>query len=184
MLKKALISVIIITAVLLANSAVYAQSDARYGKAAVPVFKLTSDAEVSKTFSREYLIAGNSIEGTVVTIDLYWFRAADKRSIIDREDVSEEVEKEGDWIFQQTGEYEVGASGLFAEAVKLNLGLNRIVLLAKDTDGNTNEITIEIKRFWEKQASRKVNGNTMNKFVGDMSNSINMDKSEDKDNTQ
>lgn len=176
MFKKALISIIIVTAVFSAGSAVYAKSETRYGRDTVPVFELLSDIEGSKTFSKEYMVSGNASEGTKVTIDLYWFKPADEKSILARKKALENSEKEGDWIFQKTKGFKVGASGIFAEPVKLNLGLNKIVLFIKDISGNTDEITLELERFLEKQASEEVSGSTMNKFVDDMSNSTNTDK--------
>ncbi|HOE56798.1 MAG TPA: hypothetical protein PLL98_04400 [Bacillota bacterium] len=175
MFKKLLVSVIIITAVFLAGSAVYAQSEMKNGRDNLPVFELRPDSEGSKTFGNKYSIKGSASEGTKVTIDLYWFRTADKKSIIARKKALEDSEKEGDWIFQQTSEFKVGASGIFAESVELNLGLNKIVLFIKDVNGNTDEITLEMERFLEKQASEEVSGITINKTVENISNSINAD---------
>lgn len=173
MFKKVLISAIIATAVFAAGSAVYAQAGTSYGRDTAPVFELLSDKEETKTFSREYVISGNASEGTEVTIDLYWFRAEDEKSIIAKKKTAEASEGEGDWIFQQTQEFKVGASGIFAEPVVLNLGLNRIELFIKDVHGNTNEMIFELERFLEKQASEEVSGSTFNKFVDDISNRVN-----------
>lgn len=182
MFKKVLISAIIATVVFAAGSVVYAQSEksytsyTRYGRDTDPVFELLSDKEESKTFSREYVISGNAEEGTEVTIDLFWFRTEDEKSIIAKKKSLEDSQTEGNWIFQQTEGLTVGASGIFAESVALNLGRNRIILYIRDKSGNTTERTLEIERFWEKQASEEVSGSTINKFVEDISNSINIDK--------
>lgn len=179
MLRKMLVSTIIATAVFAAGSAVYAQSGAEYSKYkedTAPIFVLQSDKEESKTFDREYIISGNAKEGTEITIDLYWFSIGDEKSIIAKKKSSGDSEKEGSWILQQTDTLVVGASGLFAEPVSLNLGKNRIVLFIKDTAGNTAEKTLEVERFLEKQASEEVNGGTLNKFVEKISNKTNANK--------
>lgn len=173
MFKKVLISAIIATAVFAAGSAVYAQAGTSYRRDTAPVFELLSDKEETKTFSREYVISGNASEGTEVAIELYWFRAEDEKSIIAKKKTVEVSEREGDWIFQQNKEFTVGASGIFVEPVELNLGLNKIVLFIRDIDGNKNKMTLELERFLEKQASEEVNGSTLNKFVDDISNSVN-----------
>ena len=173
MFKKVLILAIIAIAVFAAGSVVYAQSETSYGRDTAPVFELLSDKEETKTFSKEYVISGNASEGTEVTVDLYWFSTEDEKSIIAKKKTVEVSEKEGDWIFQQTEEFKVGASGIFVEPVTLNLGLNKIVIFVRDIKGNTNEMTIELERFLEKQASEEVSRSTLNKFVDDILNSIN-----------
>jgi hypothetical protein len=60
--------------------------------------------------------------------------------------------------------------------VTSSLGKNRIVLFIKDKNGNTAEKALEVERFWEKQASEEVNGSILNKFVEDISNSVNVNK--------
>ncbi|MEA4847996.1 MAG: hypothetical protein VB106_12265 [Clostridiaceae bacterium] len=169
MFRKVLISAIIVTAVFAAGSAVYAQSATDVD----PVFVLLSDKEESKTFDREYVISGNAKEGTVVTIDLYWFKTGNEKSIIVNKKPSEASESEGNWILQQSENYTVGASGIFAESVALNLGKNRIVLFIKGINGDTDEIALELERCSEKQAREEVSGNSLNKFVENMSNQVN-----------
>ena len=174
MFRKVLISAIIATVVFAAGSVVYAQSGTNYEEDTAPVFELLSDKEETKTFSREYVVSGNAIEGTEVTIDLFWFKAEDEKSIIATKKEVEGSEKEGNWILQQTEEFTVGASGIFVEPVALNLGLNKIVLFIKDIDGNTYEMTLQLERFWEKQASEEVSGSTINKCVDDISNRLDL----------
>lgn len=178
MFKKMLVSAIIVAAVFAAGSAVEAQAGTSYRKDTVPKFELKSGKGELKTFSREYVISGNASEGTQVTLDLYWFRTEDEKSIIARKKSAENSEKKGDWIFQQSEEFKVGASGIFLEPVSLNLGLNKIVLFIKDINGNTDEITLKLERFLEKHVSEEVSGNTINKTKADMSNSTNTDKQE------
>ncbi|HYE81916.1 MAG TPA: hypothetical protein VEG39_07085 [Clostridia bacterium] len=176
MFKKVLITAAIATAVFAAGSAVYAQSDAsyvKYGKDTAPVFDLQSDKDESKTFEKEYIISGNAEEGTEVTFDLYWFGTEDDKSIIVKKKPSEDSEEEGIWILQQSEEFTVGASGIFAESVDLNLGKNKIVLFITDKNGNTDERTLEVERFLEKEASEEVNGNNLNKVKEDLSNKVN-----------
>ena len=173
MFRKMLVSAIIATAVFAAGSAVYAQTGTVYGKDTAPIFELQSDKDESKTFDREFVISGNSQEGTEVNIELYWFSQEDEKSIISQKKSLGDSEKEGNWILQQTEELVVGASGIFAEPVDLSFGKNKIVLFVTDKDGNTAEITLEVERFLEEQASKEVNGNTLNKFVEDILSSIN-----------
>lgn len=179
MIKKMLVSAVIITAVFAAGSAVYAQSEsgyARYRKDTAPVFDLQSDKDEFKTFDREYVISGNASEGTEITIDLYWFSTEDDKSIIANKRSEEDSVEEGNWILQQTEELVVGASGIFAEPMALNLGKNKIELFIRDINGNTAERTLEIERFLKKQASKEVNGESLNKFVENITNSINTNK--------
>lgn len=176
MFKKVLISAIIATAVFAAGSAVYAQSEAGYRRDTAPVFELLSDKEESKTFESEYVISARAKEGTKVSISLYWFSTDDEKSIIAKKKSVEGSEKEGSWILQESSEVTVGASNIFAETVSLNLGKNRIVLNIKDINGNKTKKTLELERFLKKQASEEVNGDTLNKFVEDILNSVNTDK--------
>ena len=172
MFKKVLISAIIATAVFAAGSAVYAQSETnytRYGRDTDPVFVLQSENVESKTFFREYIIEAIANEGTEVSMDLYWFRNEDEKSIIEKKKEAEDSEKEGSWILQESEKLTVGASNMFAETVSLNLGKNRIVLNIKDVNGNKAEKILEIERFLKEQASKEVNGDAFNKFVEDIS---------------
>ena len=176
MFKKVLISAIIATVVFAAGSAVYAQSESnytRYGRDTDPVFELLSDKEESKTFFREYIIEAIAEEGTEVSMDLYWFRSEDEKSIIAKKKEEEDSEKEGSWILQESEEVTVGASNIFAETVSLLLGRNRIVLNIKDANGNMAEEILEIERFLREQASKEVNGDAFNKFVEDITNTPN-----------
>lgn len=179
MLRKMLVSAIIATAVFAAGSAVYAQAETGYSgyrKDTVPVFGLQSDKSESKTFDREYIISGNAKEGTEIIIDLYWFSTEDEKSIIAKKKSDEGSENKGSWILQQTEKLIVGASGLFAEPVALNLGKNRIVLLVTDIKGNEAEKTLEVERFLEKQASKEVNGEALNKLVEEITIEANENK--------
>lgn len=177
MFKKVLITAVIVTAVFAAGSAVYAQSDAnlaRYKKDTAPVFALQSDKSETKTFEREYIISGSAEEGTKVVYEVYWFGTEDEKSIIVKKKPEEDSqEKAGIWILQQSEEFTVGASGLFAETVDLSLGKNKIVFFIEDKKGNTAEKTIEIERFLEKDASEEVNVDNMNKVKEDLSNKVN-----------
>lgn len=171
MFRKILISTIIATAVFAAGSAVYAQSGTNYAEESATIFELSSVKEESKTFGREYVISGSAREGTVVTIELYWFKS--EKSIIVNKKQSKSSESEGDWIFQNSKEYTVGSSGIFAEPVALNLGKNKIVLLISNADGETEQITLELVRSLEKDAIEEVNGTSLNKFVENLSNEVN-----------
>lgn len=171
MFRKILISIIIATAVFAAGSAVYAQSGTNYAEESAAIFELSSVKEESKTFGREYMISGSASEGTVVTIELYWFKS--EKSIIVNKKQSKSSDSEGDWIFQNSKEYTVGSSGIFAEPVTLNLGKNRIVLLISNIDGETEQITLELVRSLEKDAIEEVNGTSLNKFVENLSNEVN-----------
>lgn len=176
MFRKMLVSAIIATAVFAAGAAVYAQSETGYDRDIAPIFELQTDRDESKTFDREFVISGNAKEGTEVAIELYWFSQEDEKSIIVNRRSSEDSDVEGDWILQQTEEVVVGASSIFAESVYLNFGKNKIVILVTDIDGNTAQKTLEVERFLEEQASKEVNGSTLNKFVEDITNSINTNK--------
>ncbi len=179
MFKKVLISAIIATAVFAAGSAVYAQSETeytRYRRDNAPVFELLSDKEETKTFESEYVISARAKEGTVVSMNLYWFGTDEKKSIIAKQRASGSSKKEGSWILQESGEVTVGASNIFAETVSLNLGKNRLVLSIKDINGNEAERILEIERFLKEQASKEVNGDALNKFVEDILNTTNNGK--------
>ncbi len=179
MFKKLLISAIIATAVFAAGASVYAQSETEYTsykRDDTPVFELLSDKEASKTFESEYVVSAMAKEGTEVSMNLYWFKTEDEKSILAKKKSQESSGKKGSWILQQSEEFSVGSSGIFVEPVTLSLGKNRIVLFIKDKSGNTAEKALEIERFWEKQASEEVNGSTLNKFVEDISNTVNVNE--------
>jgi lipopolysaccharide export LptBFGC system permease protein LptF len=179
MFKKLLISAIVVTAVFAAGASVYAQSETaytRYKMNDTPVFELLSDKEESKTFESEYVISATAKEDTEVSMSLFWFKTEDEKSILTKNKSYESSGKKGSWILQQSEEFTVGSSGIFAEPVTLSLGKNRIVLFIKDKNGNTAEKALEVERFWEKQASEEVNGSILNKFVEDISNSVNVNK--------
>jgi hypothetical protein len=175
MFRKMLVSAIIMTAVLAAGSVVYAQAGTDYIRDNTPIFELQSGREETKTFDREFVISGNAKEGTEVTIELYWFSQESEKSIMVMKNSSEESEEEGSWMLQQTEALIVGASSIFAKPVYLNFGKNKIVIFATDKDGNTDQKTLHIERFLEEEASKEVNGSTLNRFVEDIS-SINTNK--------
>lgn len=173
MFKKVLITAIIATAVFAAGSAVYAQSGAnyiRYGRDTAPAFVLLSDKEETKTFFKEYIVEAIAKEGTEVSMDLYWFKNDDEKSIIAKKKEDASSKNEGTWILQESQKVVVGASNIYAETVSLLLGKNKIVLKILDTDGNEFEEVMEIERFLKKEASKEVNGDTFNKFVEDILN--------------
>jgi hypothetical protein len=176
MFKKLLISAIITTAVFEAGASVYAQSGTEYKIEEAPVFELLSDKEESKTFESEYVISAITKEETEISMSIYWFKTADEKSILSKNRSSWSSEKKGSWILQQSAEFTVGSSGIFAEPVTLSLGKNRIALFIKDKNGNIAEKAIEVERFWEKLASEEVNGSALNKFVENISNNVNVEK--------
>ncbi len=178
MYKKLLISAIIATAVFAAGASVYAQSGSDFTKykSDVPVFELLSDKEESKTFENEYVISAITKEDTQIIMNLYWFKTEDEKSILAKKKSLESSGTKGSWILQQSEEFTVGSSGIFAEPITLSLGKNRIVLFIKDKDGKTTEKALEVERFWEKQASEEVNGSTLNRFVENISNTVNVVK--------
>jgi len=176
MFKKVLITAIIATAVFAAGSTVYAQSGTNYssyGKDTAPAFVLLSDREVSKTFFKEYVIEAIAKEGTEVSMDLYWFKSDDEKSIIVKKKEEIGSEKEGTWILQVSEKVTVGASNIYAETVSLALGKNKIVLSIVDANGNKFEEVLEIERFLKEEASKEVNGDIFNKFVEDILNTQN-----------
>lgn len=173
MFRKMLVSAIIAAAVFAVGAAVYADTEIVYSDNEVAVLELQIDRDESKTFNREYVVSGNAKEGTEITIELYWFSQEDEKSILSNKKPSKTSVKKGEWVLQQTAELVVGASSIFAEPVSLNLGKNKIVIQAIDVDGNEGEKTLKVERFLEEQASKEVNGSTLNKFVEDISNSIN-----------
>lgn len=173
MFRKMLVSAIIAVAIFAAGAAVYADTETVYDENNVAVLELQIDRDESKTFDREYVISGNAKEGTEIIIELYWFRQEDEKSIVSNKKPSTALEKKGEWVLQQTEELVVGASSIFAEPVYLSLGQNKIVIQATDIDGNKGNKTLKVERFLEEQASKEVNGSTLNKFVQDISNSIN-----------
>jgi len=172
MFRKVLVTAVIAISIFAAGAAVYAQSDTSESKETEAVFQLQSDRNESKTFDREYVVSGSAKEGTEITIELYWFSQEDEKSIIANKKPAENSEKKGEWILQQDEEFVVGASSIFAEPVYLNFGKNKIVIFAKDVEGNTEKKTLKVERFLEEQANKEVNGTTFNKFVEDISNTI------------
>jgi len=173
MFRKLLVSAVITISIFAAGAAVYASTDTTYDGEAEAIFELQSDKDESKTFDREYVVSGSAKEGTEITIELYWFSQEDEKSIIANKKSPEDSEKKGEWILQQDEELVVGASSIFAEPVYLSLGKNKIVIFAKDVQGNTAKKTLKLERFLEEQANKEVNGSTFNKFVEDISNTIN-----------
>ena len=59
-----------------------------------------------------------------------------------------------------------GSSGILQNRWSLILE-NKIVLLISNTDGETEQITLELVRSLEKDAKEEVNGTSLNKFVDD-----------------
>ena len=179
MFRKLLVSVIIATAIFAAGASVYAQSSTAYDGDKPAIFELQTDREESKTFDSEYVISGIAKEGTQFTIDIYWFRQDNEKSIMNRnaaEDSDSTSKKAGKWILQQTDEFTVGASSIFADSVYLNFGKNKLVIYAKDAAGNDGQKILAIERFLEEAVNKEVYGSTLNKFVEDMTNSINQNK--------
>jgi Tfp pilus assembly major pilin PilA len=177
MFRKLLISAVIATAVFAAGASVYAQSENgyyRYAENTAPVFELLNDIEEVKTTKKGFLLEARAKEGTEINMSVYWFKAENENSIMDKRKAKDAGSsgKDGVWLLQHSEDYTVGISGIFAEQVKFNLGRNRIVLYIKDKAGNTAEKTWEVERFLEEQVDEEINPKAINQLKVDMSNSI------------
>lgn len=178
MFRKVLISAVIATAVFAAGSAVYAQtgySDARSDE--VPAFKLISDKSELRTWESEYIVSGNAMEGTTITMNLYWFNTSDGKGIMAKKKASvTESENEGDWLLQETEEWTVGSSGIIAKPVTLYFGRNKIVLDITDVDGNEAQKILEIELTTKAEANEVVNGDSMKRLLDDITNEANIEQ--------
>lgn len=177
MFRKLLISTLIAAAVFATGASVYAQTDYRYTRYAentAPVFELLNDIEEVKTTKKGFLLEARAKEGTEVNLSVYWFKAEDENSILNKRKAIDVVtsEKEGVWLLQQSENYTVGISGIFAQQITFNLGRNRIVLYIKDKEGNTAEKTWEVERFLEEQVDEEINPKPVNQLKVDLSSGI------------
>lgn len=94
-------------------------------------------------YSKDVTIIGNALENTEITVSKHWWKPSKKRSIIFK-DTNGETGSKGKWVFQSECSHVVGASGIFAIPIKINIGKYKIEIMAKNNDETIyKEIEIE-----------------------------------------
>ncbi|NLN48649.1 MAG: hypothetical protein GX154_06090 [Clostridiales bacterium] len=94
-------------------------------------------------YSKDITIIGNAPENTEITVSKHWWKPSKKRSIIFK-DINGGLNSKGKWVFQSECSHSVGASGIFAIPLKINIGKYKIEVMAKNDDVTIyKEIEIE-----------------------------------------
>lgn len=119
---------------------------ARRLDSSIPVFDFIDGvAEVEQPIiynNRELSIKGKALEGTVITINTYWYQVHKVKTIILKDKLNQnDISDTGEWILQHTEECQVGLSGIFGASVPIKPGRNKVVV-ESDT-GESYEIELE-----------------------------------------
>lgn len=160
MFKKILLPAVIIAAMLTSNLAVYAEPNRSVARRLdVTTFQLTMNLDGTKTFERNQVISGKAENGTEITMTTFWFKADEDKSIVSKKKAGDTtVEASGEWIMQDKSTWVVGASEIFAKPVALNVGKNKIVIRAKDKQGNVIEDeTINVEVVYKSELTDFIN---------------------------
>lgn len=146
MLKKLIVLTLAVMLIMGSFSTVYGDSYARKQKirANTGGFELIGK-ENSKTFEKEQVIYGKGKQGTYVSLTLFWLKTNQEKSIVSNGSTSDDSEGE-EWIEGDSSSWTIGDTGLFAEAVTLNFGKNKLLFDIKDKEGkrSSKEIYIEV----------------------------------------
>ena len=104
----------------------------------------TEDILESRIFySKDLIITGNALENVLITINKYWWKPAEKRSIIFK-DENNDTDNKGKWVLIEDIIRTVGASETFTVPIKINLGKYKIEITAEINDETIyKEIEIE-----------------------------------------
>lgn len=139
---KALVIILILSMIVLPLiSAVVSADDCN-----MIMFNFTDDdgeetLEPKIFYIKDITIIGNALENTEITVNKHWWKPAKKRSIIFK-DINDD--SKGKWVFQSEVTHVVGASGIFAIPIKINIGKYKIEVISKINDETIyKEIEIE-----------------------------------------
>jgi hypothetical protein len=147
MLKKTLLPAVILSVLLLFSSVVYAEPNRSVARRLdVTTFQLTKNLDGTKTFERNQVISGRAENGSEITMTILWFNAEEDKGIISKKKTTDDSsEASGQWIVQDKFGWEVGASGIFAKPVTLNMGKNKINIHVKEKDGDIKDEVINVE---------------------------------------
>ncbi len=161
MLKKSFIAVFLILATLVStiittSMPIFADTIAKANnKGGSPIVEILNNIDGVKTFEKSYALCVRAKEGTVITFQQYWFKTDEEKSVVLKKKQSENsLDTIGEWVLQdKTEQWEIGASSIYARSVTWKLGRNKIVLKAKDKNGNTETLTMLVELVDKKQVN-------------------------------
>ena len=162
MFKKIVLPAVIITAILISNTATFAEPNRSIARRLdVTTFQLTNNLDGTKTFERNQVISGRAENGSELTMTVYWFKTDEDRSIISKKKTSGDSNNKGQWIIQEKSKWEVGASEIFAKPVTLNPGNNRIFISIKDKNENVKDEVINVEVVLKNDLTDLINSMVM-----------------------
>lgn len=146
MFKKILLPALIISAMLTLNTGVFAEPNRSIARRLdVTAFQFTKNLDGTRTTERNQVISGRAESGTEIVMTIFWFMDEEDKSIVSKKkNTDSSDESSGQWVMQGKYNLEVGASEIFAQAVSLNLGKNRINIRIKDKAGTIKDEVINI----------------------------------------
>lgn len=139
--KITLILVMVFVMVLSSFTGVYA----RRADDSIPVFDFVKGIEEEiqpiKYNNKDLCIKGKAPEGTNISINTYWYKPNNEKTIIHKNKSRSQKAGSGEWILQQSESSNVGISGIFGVSVSIKPGKNKIVVEADN--GLSYEMEVE-----------------------------------------
>ncbi|MFZ5353961.1 MAG: hypothetical protein ACOZCL_14745 [Bacillota bacterium] len=167
MVKKMLISVLLMIALIINCTIAYAEPTAKKGVSEPIIVEITDNIDNTKTFEKSYALCVRAEEGTVITFSQQWYKVDEEKPIVAKK--KSETGAEGEWVsVNKAEEWKIGASGLYTKAITWKTGKNRIKLTAKSKDGKTQELTMTVELVDKKQLNDLINSYILNKISEDI----------------
>lgn len=113
----------------------------------MPVFdfvKGMEEIEPITYYIKDIIITGIANEKTNITVNIYWNKPSDEKSIVSKGKSWERDYSSNDWLLQESKKCTVGASRTFAIPAKIKIGRYKVEVIAENgEDKMSYEVEIE-----------------------------------------
>lgn len=145
-LVKLLIAILVLGMIILPLLSAVVSADGE----TMPVFDfvkgIKGETDVITYYIKDVIITGNALESTEITVNIYWNKPMDEKSIVSKEKSWERDYSSEDWLLQKSVSCTVGAAGTFAIPVKIKIGRYKVEVIAKNAqDIMSYDVEIEYK---------------------------------------
>ena len=111
----------------------------------IPVFDFVKGIEGEiqsiKYNNKDLSIKGKALQGTSISINTFWYKPNNEKTIIYKNKFRDQDAGSGEWILQHSESSKVGISGIFGVSVIIKPGKNKIVVEADS--GLSYEMEVE-----------------------------------------
>lgn len=126
------------------------------------IIQIINYNKITKTFEKSYVLCGRAKEGTTISMEQYWFKNKEEKSIVFRKNLFDISNNDGAWILQKSEEWIVGASGYFAKPITWIDGKNKITLKATNQNNEVEVIDIDVELINKYQFKQLFNSHIIN----------------------